>query len=87
MDTATLDEEVTEEPTRELTTFDRCDRCSAQAWVVATMTAKSDAKELELLFCGHHGRNHTPALAAQGWSLLDFTENINEKPSVSANAL
>ena len=40
-----------------LTAADRCDRCSAQAYVRATLHAGG-----ELLFCAHHGREHIPAL-------------------------
>ena len=40
-----------------LTAVDRCDRCSAQAYVRATLHAGG-----ELLFCAHHGREHIPAL-------------------------
>lgn len=41
-----------------LNAADRCDRCGAQAYVRATLHAGG-----ELLFCAHHGRAHTPALA------------------------
>jgi hypothetical protein len=41
-----------------LTAADRCDRCSAQAYVRATLHAGG-----ELLFCAHHGRQHIPALS------------------------
>ena len=37
-----------------LTAADRCDRCSAQAYVRATLHAGG-----ELLFCAHHGREHS----------------------------
>lgn len=40
-----------------LTALDRCDRCGAQALVRATL-AHGD-----LLFCGHHARQHSEALA------------------------
>ena len=40
-----------------LTALDRCDRCGAQALVRATL-AHGD-----LLFCGHHARQHAEALA------------------------
>lgn len=79
METATLTEEVTDSPTRDLTVQDRCDRCKAQAFYVGLLTL--DNSELEILFCGHHGRNHTPALVEQGWTVLDFTARINEKPT------
>ena len=44
-----------------LTAADRCDRCSAQAYVRATLHAGG-----ELLFCAHHGREHIPALRRAG---------------------
>jgi hypothetical protein len=40
-----------------LTALDRCDRCGAQALVRAVLPYG------ELLFCGHHGRQHADALA------------------------
>jgi hypothetical protein len=40
-----------------LTALDRCDRCGAQALVRATLAHG------ELLFCGHHARQHADALA------------------------
>lgn len=64
-----------------LTLMDRCDSCAAQAFVAVTMTSGS-----ELLFCGHHYRQHETALAAQGARIHDERHRINEKPSVSANA-
>jgi hypothetical protein len=36
-----------------LTAADRCDRCGAQAIIRAVLPAGG-----ELLFCGHHGREH-----------------------------
>lgn len=79
METATLTVEA-HEVARDLTVADRCDRCKAQAFYVGLYTA-SDSTELEILFCGHHGRNNAPALVEQGWTVLDFTERINEKPT------
>jgi hypothetical protein len=40
-----------------LTPADRCDRCGAQAYVRATLHGGG-----VLLFCAHHGREHTAAL-------------------------
>lgn len=48
---------------RELVIADRCDRCGARAYTIAR---KSDG---ELLFCGHHGRAHEPALIGDGWEV------------------
>ncbi|NHC12905.1 hypothetical protein G9H71_03830 [Motilibacter sp. E257] len=51
---------------------DRCDQCGAQAYIRVRMPSGS-----ELLFCGHHGRSHAPALAAQGADVRDDTHLIN----------
>jgi len=40
-----------------LTALDRCDRCGAQALVRAVL------EHGELLFCGHHARQHAEAIA------------------------
>ncbi|MDV6014468.1 hypothetical protein [Haloechinothrix sp. LS1_15] len=42
----------------ELTAADRCDRCSAAAKVRAILPTGG-----ELLFCGHHAREHKAKLA------------------------
>jgi hypothetical protein len=50
---------VVQEEIREvvpLTASDRCDRCSAQAKMRATL------KTGTLLFCRHHGQEHLPKL-------------------------
>ena len=70
---------VLDETVRQFSFHDRCDRCGFQAYVIA------QKGKLELNFCGHHGRRHTPALVGGGWSVLDFTHMINEKPSPSAS--
>lgn len=49
---------------------DRCDRCGSQAYVSAT---KAPAV---LLFCGHHGAAHAPALAAKGFTIVNETNLI-----------
>ncbi|MQA09108.1 MAG: hypothetical protein GEU98_11290 [Pseudonocardiaceae bacterium] len=43
----------------ELTAADRCDRCSAAAGVRALLPSGG-----ELLFCGHHAREHRDRLIA-----------------------
>ncbi|NLG54589.1 MAG: hypothetical protein GX542_02905 [Rhodococcus sp.] len=45
----------------QLTAADRCDRCGAGARVRATLPAGG-----ELLFCGHHAKEHTDRLREQG---------------------
>ncbi len=53
-----------------LTVWDRCDSagCSAQAYVRARLVGG-----LELVFCGHHGRDLVPALVGRGASVRDDT--------------
>ncbi len=50
---------------------DRCDKCRAEAFFIA------EKKTMNLLFCGHHGRQYSKSLEQQGWSLLDFTDEIS----------
>jgi hypothetical protein len=47
-----------------LTALDRCDRCGAAAQVRAVLPSGG-----ELLFCGHHARQHSVRLAAIDASL------------------
>jgi hypothetical protein len=51
-----------------LTAFDRCDSraCDAQAYVRARLSSG-----LDLVFCGHHGHEILPELAAQGAVVRD----------------
>lgn len=53
-----------------LTAFDRCDAkdCSAQAYLRARL-----GSGLELVFCGHHGRELVPALIGRGATVRDDT--------------
>jgi len=57
------------------TAADRCDRCGAQAFVRAVLTAG------ELLFCAHHGREYGDQLATRALAVEDASETINAKPS------
>lgn len=50
---------------RELTLEDRCDSCGAAAKVAATMLNG------ELLFCGHHGREHKDVLTLKAVHVYD----------------
>lgn len=57
-------------PERALTLLDRCDRCSqlAQASFVFTIPADpagTGKTETDVLLCGHHTRQHLPALLAK----------------------
>lgn len=49
-----------------LTPADRCDRCGAQALVRAVLPGGG-----ELLFCGHHAREHAERLRAVAVSFQD----------------
>lgn len=48
---------LTTNPLLTLTKFDRCDRCSAAAYVLVTVS------DLPLQFCGHHYGTHQAVLA------------------------
>jgi len=63
----------------DLTVADRCDSCGAQAFFKA-----SNASDLILLFCGHHGRINEPGLIAKGFTVLDQTHRINKEASASS---
>lgn len=54
-----------------LTSADRCDRCGAQAYMRVTMPSGG-----ELLFCAHHGAQHSDALARMAARIQDETHLI-----------
>lgn len=62
------------DPTRRLTTADRCDRCGAQAFVQTTLTTG-----LELLWCGHHYAANSDKLEAER-----ATVTVDERPTIDA---
>ncbi len=53
-----------------LTALDRCDRCSAQAYVRAVMGSG------ELLFCAHHWREHGDAVRDAATHVVDETAKL-----------
>ena len=57
--------------TSPLTAADRCDRCGAQAYVRVMLASGG-----ELLFCAHHGRQHTPALASAEAIIQDESDRL-----------
>ena len=60
---------------------DRCDQCPngcSQAFVRAVKVL--NGKMLEVYLCGHHYREHEPALVASDWLIQDERHRINEKP-------
>ncbi|MCW2605458.1 MAG: hypothetical protein JWO60_151 [Frankiales bacterium] len=66
---------------RPLTLVDRCDRCGSRAYLRATLPGGTD-----LLFCGHHGNAHRPALLVAGAQLHDETDRIDVARESSAAA-
>lgn len=52
-------------PVIEFTAADRCDRCGAQALVLAQHSGTGS----EFLFCGHHIREHKDKLREDGYEL------------------
>jgi hypothetical protein len=57
-----------------LSATDRCDRCSAQAFVRVVLPGGAD-----LLFCGHHWTRHEAVLRPQAVEILDETHRLVEK--------
>jgi hypothetical protein len=55
-------------PIWRLTAVDRCDRCGAQAYVRILLPSR-----LELLFCAHHNRQYSSALANIAVEIQDET--------------
>lgn len=52
-------------PVIEFSAADRCDRCGAQALVLAQNSETGS----EFLFCGHHIKEHKDALREAGYEL------------------
>jgi hypothetical protein len=65
---------------RELTALDRCDRCGAQAYVRVVLASSGG----ELLFCGHHARQHEPQLRSKAAEWQDETSRLTEKAGAAA---
>jgi ribosomal protein L37E len=57
--------------TPQLTTAERCDRCGAQAYVRVLLASGG-----ELLFCAHHGREHSAKLREVATEIQDETERL-----------
>lgn len=62
-----------------LTAIDRCDRCGAQAYVLAVMEGGS-----ELLFCAHHAHEHLDKLREVAVTIHDETHRLVEKKAASS---
>jgi hypothetical protein len=57
---------------------DRCDKCGAQAFVLATGVSG------ELMFCGHHYHKYEYAITQWAYKIVNELDSINEK-SASSN--
>jgi hypothetical protein len=55
-----------------LTAVDRCDRCSAQAYVRATGVSG------ELYFCGHHFAGMEDSLSKWAFEIIDERDKLNQ---------
>ena len=67
--------------TAPLSLADRCDRCSAQAFVRATLRTGGT-----LLFCGHHGHALRGPLLDAGAEIHDETASLTVRRESSAAA-
>ncbi|WP_202805879.1 DUF7455 domain-containing protein [Actinopolymorpha alba] len=54
-----------------LSAADRCDRCGAQAYVRVSLSSGG-----ELLFCAHHGREHSDKLREVAIDIHDETNRL-----------
>jgi len=59
-------------PMKPLSALDLCDRCGAQAYVRVVLPGGG-----ELLFCAHHGRQHSEALARIATEIQDETNRLS----------
>ena len=57
---------------------DRCDRCGAQAFVLATGVSG------ELMFCGHHYHKYEYSITQWAYNIVNELDTINGK-SASSN--
>ena len=57
---------------------DRCDKCNAQAFILAQGVSGI------LLFCGHHYHKYEYAITQWAYKIVNEIDNINEK-SASSN--
>lgn len=61
-----------EAPLIEFNAHDRCDRCGAQAYTLA-----SHEDFGELMFCLHHRKRHSDSLLDEGWTIVDDYEALS----------
>lgn len=60
----------------ELTAFDRCDSCGAQAYIRVTLASG------ELLFCAHHGTRFKDKLSETALDWHDETSRLDPSADV-----
>lgn len=63
---------------RGFTAIDRCDRCGAQARHAARKPGKP-----ELLFCGHHHREHRDSLLNDYWLIESDESPVDPQPTAA----
>lgn len=59
-----------------LTAADRCDRCGAQAYLRVRLGSGG-----ELLFCAHHGREHSAKLREVAVAITDESAKLSHIPA------
>jgi hypothetical protein len=65
-----------------LTAADRCDRCSARAYVLVSVSVP-DGGDHELLFCAHHYQQHERQLLLSGARVrLDQRRQLQNQESL-----
>lgn len=69
--------ETKEKVKKVLKISDRCDRCGAQAFVLATGVSG------ELMFCGHHYNEHEYQITQWAYKIVNELDTINEKSTSS----
>jgi hypothetical protein len=69
---AKIKENKKEEVQYELTALDRCDRCNAQAWVLAK------GVNGELYFCSHHFNKYSEELVKWSYDIVDERIRLQE---------
>jgi hypothetical protein len=69
---------VKEKEKYEITVQDRCDRCSAQAYVLAR------SEKGDLFFCGHHYKKHEEAVKSWAEEVIDEREKLEENKLIGS---
>jgi len=62
----------------QLTSFDRCDRCNAQALV------RARGVNGELLFCGHHYNKYSETLNEWAYDIIDERDKLEENKLIGS---